>query len=184
MASSFRVVLDACVMLPQNLNNLLLTLAAHDLFDPVWTPDLLDEVERNLRKKSFGLTEDQIDRRITQMRRAFPHAEDHAAGYSTLVPSMKNHRKDRHVLAAAVSSSAALIVTANVRDFPKRACTPNDVEAITPDEFLLDQLDLDPDLVLGAMAELVGRNQHPPRSVLGLAESLGPLTPQFSKAVV
>ena len=37
-------MLDACVMLPQNLNNLLLTLAEQDLFTPVWTPELLDEV--------------------------------------------------------------------------------------------------------------------------------------------
>ncbi|OAH60975.1 hypothetical protein AYJ66_13505 [Dietzia cinnamea] len=44
----FRVVLDACVMLPQTLNNLLLTLADAELFVPVWTPDLLEEVERNL----------------------------------------------------------------------------------------------------------------------------------------
>ncbi|MCT2140881.1 hypothetical protein M3D95_14410 [Dietzia cinnamea] len=35
-------------MLPQTLNNLLLTLADAELFVPVWTPDLLEEVERNL----------------------------------------------------------------------------------------------------------------------------------------
>ncbi|UOT04944.1 hypothetical protein MPY17_04050 [Rhodococcus opacus] len=41
-----RVVLDACVWLPQTLNNLLLTLADAELFRPVWTPDLLELLGR------------------------------------------------------------------------------------------------------------------------------------------
>jgi hypothetical protein len=36
-----RVVLDACVMLPQNLNNVLFTFAEDGLFAPVWTDELL-----------------------------------------------------------------------------------------------------------------------------------------------
>lgn len=49
-----RAVLDACVMLPQSLNNLLLTLADNDIFTPVWTVELLTEVERNLIGEKFG----------------------------------------------------------------------------------------------------------------------------------
>ncbi|MDH6285785.1 hypothetical protein ACNJ7E_15495 [Rhodococcus sp. NM-2] len=41
-----RVVLDACVWLPQTLNNLLLTLADAELFRPVWTPDLRELLGR------------------------------------------------------------------------------------------------------------------------------------------
>ncbi|UVF79153.1 PIN domain-containing protein [Gordonia mangrovi] len=70
MAATFRVVLDACVMLPQNLNNLLLALAEHDMFTPVWTPQLLDEVHRNVTG-TRAVTAEQADHRITQMRRAF-----------------------------------------------------------------------------------------------------------------
>lgn len=50
----FRVVLDACVMLPQTLNNVVLTMAEAGLFAPVWSADLLDEVERNLVGERFG----------------------------------------------------------------------------------------------------------------------------------
>lgn len=56
------------------------------------------------------MTAEQADHRVTQMRRAFPHATDHSAGYLQLVDAMTNHPKDRHVLAAAVASGAALIV--------------------------------------------------------------------------
>ena len=52
--AAFRVVLDACVMLPQTLNDLLLTLADAELYAPIWTPDLLAEVERNLHTSNFG----------------------------------------------------------------------------------------------------------------------------------
>ncbi|MGH3562773.1 MAG: PIN domain-containing protein, partial [Mycobacterium sp.] len=115
-----RVVLDACVMLPQNLNNVLLTLAEEGLFTPVWTDTLLNEVRTNLVKK-FGTTTAQAEHRIQQMQRAFPLAADEARGYEQLIPAMTNDRKDRHVLAAAVASGAALIVTANLRDFPAAA---------------------------------------------------------------
>ncbi len=84
MANTFRVFLDACVMLPQNLNNLLLTLADDDLFTPVWSPDLLDEVQRNLVEQ-FGLTASQAEYRIAQMRHAFPQAENLSAGYRGLL---------------------------------------------------------------------------------------------------
>lgn len=182
MAATFRVVLDACVMLPQNLNNLLLTLAEHDLFTPVWTPELLDEVHRNLTGK-LAVTAEQADHRIAQMRRAFPHATDHSAGYLHLVDAMINHPKDRHVLAAAVASGAALIVTANLKDFPTVACDPHGITVVHPDDFLLDQLDLDTPRVMDAVTALTGRNQHPPRTPEQLAVALRAVTPQFAAAV-
>lgn len=169
-------------MIPQNLNNLLLTLADNELFTPVWTPDILDEVHRNLIKK-LGLTSAQADHRLAQMQRAFPHAVDHAAGYAKLVKAMTNDRKDRHVLAAAVASGAALIVTDNTKDFPARACEPHGVEILSADEFLLDQLDLDPEAVFAAMSAVTERNKRPPRTILALADALHQVAPEFGAAV-
>jgi len=177
-----RVVLDACVMLPQNLNNLLLTLAEERLFAPVWTNTLLDEVRTNLVKK-FGVTTGQAAHRIQQMQQAFPFAADEARGYERLIPAMKNQRKDRHVLAAAVASGAALIVTANLRDFPTAALKPLGIEAVHPDEFLLDQLDLDRPRVLAALDRLVARNTRAPQTVSELLGALMPLVPKFAQAV-
>nr|EJI97843.1 hypothetical protein JVH1_4637 [Rhodococcus sp. JVH1] len=177
------MVLDTCVMLPQTLNNLLLTLADAELFRPVWTPDLLDEVERTLSGERFGKSPQQAVRRVQQMRRAFPLAEEESRGYRELIPAMTNDPKDRHVLAAAVRSGAGVIVTATVQDFPPAALVPFDVEAIHPDEFLCDLLDLDPDAVLECMHALVARNMLPPRTVGELLESLERLTPRFVDTV-
>jgi hypothetical protein len=49
--------------------------------------------------------------------------------------------------------NAATIVTANVTDFPHDAVERFDVEAVHPDEFLLDQLDLAPRLILAVLTQ-------------------------------
>ncbi|AII04014.1 PIN domain-containing protein [Rhodococcus opacus] len=181
--AAFRVVLDACVLLPRTLTNLLLTLADSEVFRPVWTPDLLEEVERNLSGERFGKSPEHAARRVQQMRRVFPLAEEESRGYRELIPAMANDPKDRHVLAAAVRSGAAQIVTANLKDFPPAALDPFDIEAIDPDEFLCDQLDLDPAAVLECIHVLVARNALPPRTVGEMLESLEPLTPRFVDAL-
>lgn len=180
---AFRVVLDACVMLPQTLNDLLLTLADAELYSPVWTPDLLAEVERNLCSDKFGKTPEQAATRVRRMREAFPFAEEESRGYRELIPAMTNDDKDRHVLAAAVSSGAELIVTSNLKDFPASSIEPFDIAVISPDEFLCDQLDLDPALVLESMQQVVSRNRTPPRTLGELLTSLEKLNPLFVAAV-
>lgn len=80
------------------------------------------------------------------MRRQFRDA--HITDYETLIPSMTNDPKDRHVLATAVRGGAALIVTANTKDFPPEATEPYDITVASPDEFLLNQLELHSNSVL------------------------------------
>lgn len=182
--ATFRVVLDACVLLPQTLSDVLLSLADAEMFRPLWTPDLLDEVERNLSGPRFGKSADQAAHRVQAMRIAFPLAEEETSGYIDLIGAMTNDPKDRHVLAAAVRSGAALIVTSNLKDFPAAAADPFDIGIVSPDEFLCDQLDLDPDTVFEALDAMFARNRMPPRDITGLSDSLRVLTPGFSSALL
>lgn len=170
-------------MLPQTLNNLLLTLADAEVFVPVWTPELLEEVERNLTGERFGKTAQQAERRVRLMRTAFPFAEEMASGYRDLIPSMTNEPKDRHVLAAAVRSGASVIVTANLKDFQAGALGKFHVEAIHPDDFLRDLLDLYPEVVIRCMETVADRNALPPSTVGELLASLERQTPRFVDAV-
>lgn len=82
----------------------------------------------------FGKTAAQADRRIAAMKTAFPEAL--VTGYIALIPSMTNHPKDRHVLAATVAAGAPVIVTSNLRDFPRQALEPLAISAQSPDLFL------------------------------------------------
>ncbi len=66
---------------------------------------------------------------------------------------MTNDEKDRHVLAAAVAADSELIVTFDLDDFPPDSCEPFGVEAIHPDDFLLDLHDLKPEAVRAALEQ-------------------------------
>lgn len=44
-------LLDACILVPQRLSSLLLTLADEALYEPRWSETILDETERALVQK-------------------------------------------------------------------------------------------------------------------------------------
>jgi hypothetical protein len=67
-------LLDACVLVPMPVADTLLRLAEEPAFyTPRWSVDILQEVEKTLQKR-FHYTAEQIDRRMTAMRTAFPDA--------------------------------------------------------------------------------------------------------------
>lgn len=130
------VVLDACVLIPMPLADTLLRLAAGPhLYIPKWSDQIMDEVNRTLRE-DFGLSPEKTLHRESEIRRHFPEAW--IEGYENLIPSMTNHPKDRHVLAAAVHARATAIVTYNRKDFPPTSLTPHVITAIGPSTFLSD----------------------------------------------
>jgi hypothetical protein len=71
---------------------------------------------------------------------------------------------DRHVLAAAIHSSAQEIVTFNLKHFPASALRPYGICAIHPDEFLEHLLDLNAEVVCEAVRSIRRRLVNPPRS--------------------
>ena len=131
------VLLDACVLVPMPICDTLLRLAEEpSVYIPRWTSKILDEVSATLLK--MGYSAEQAQRRIRVMREQFEDAE--VTCYEGLIPSMTNHEKDRHVLAAAVHCGADAIVTGNTRHFPSEAVSAYSLEVLTPDEFLVHQL--------------------------------------------
>ena len=145
--SSFGVVLDACVLYPAALVDILLRSARAGLYRPYWSADILDELQRNLAKRVGA---DRAAMRAAQMRLHFGEAE--VAGYENLVAAMANHPKDRHVVAAAVRAGAQIIVTSNIRDFPDAALAPHGIEAQPLDDFLLQLYDLQPQRIVALCA--------------------------------
>jgi predicted nucleic acid-binding protein len=148
---AFSAVLDANVLYPFSLRDTLLRLAELELYTPLWSARILDEMTRNLVE--HRITEEQAARIEEAMRAAFEEAEVDAAEVERLESAMTNDPKDRHVLAAAVAADAEVIVTFDIGDFPPEACEPLGVEAIHPDDFLLDLHDLDPDAIRGALGQ-------------------------------
>ena len=69
--------------------------------------------------------------------------------------------KDRHVLAAAIAGHADSIVTQNLKDFPISILGPLEITVLHPDEFLLQQLELEPLVVLPAFKAMRERLKNP-----------------------
>ena len=136
----FPAFLDTCTLYGAYLCASLLRLAEAGTYRPLWSADVMDELERALVAR--GLEKKAVTHRIGEMRRAFPDAE--VRGYENLVETMTCDPKDRHVLAAAVRSDAAVLVTFNLGDFPDISTAAHDITVVHPDDFLLDQLDLYP----------------------------------------
>lgn len=164
----FIAVLDTCVLYPMYLRDTLLRLAAAGLYQPVWSPDILAELERTLLRRDVSSA--GAERIVSQMRTHFPSAE--AVGYESLIPSMSCDEKDRHVLAAGVKVGAGALVTANRSDFPTHSIEAFGIEVLSPDEFLLDLLDLSPHIVISTLANQADRYKRDPKTIHGLLGAL------------
>lgn len=173
----FRVVLDANVLFPLILRDTLLRAAEAATYQVYWSEEILEEVRRNL-VGTGTTTEEQAARLVATMRAAFPEAL--VTGYERLVPAMPNEPDDRHVAAAAVKAGAQVIVTSNLKDFRS---LPEGLEAQSPDEFLCNLFDLDPDGFaerLRAQAAAMKKRQPTFEQLLG---ALAKTVPEFAAAV-
>jgi predicted nucleic acid-binding protein len=174
------VVLDACVLVPQRLSSLLLTLAEEGLFEPRWSERILDETERALIGK-LGLSRDRATRRLMAMRGAFPEASVH--GFEHLEEGLTCHPKDRHVLAAAIAAGAETLVTANVRDFPDESCEPHGVSVLDPDVFLLDLMAQDGRGCQAAVEREAQRMRRPPMTARDVLAGVAGVVPTFANTL-
>jgi predicted nucleic acid-binding protein len=171
--NEYVVVLDACVLAPMPICDTLLRLAEAGFFIPKWSTDILREVAGVLQK--FGKTSEQIAHREKQMNLAFEDAL--VVGYETLIDGMKNHPKDRHVLAAAVRAGADAIVTENLTDFPALSLAPFGIEAQNTDTFLMQQYNLAPDAFLEVLQEQAEERRLEYRQLIDLLAKLAPSLP-------
>jgi len=156
MTSGNQVVLDACVLVNAALRDSLLRLAEPPrLYLPRWSSEIIEEMTRTLEEK-IGLTLRQTDYLVSEMKAHF--AEAWVDGYHALLPEMKNHAKDRHVLAAAAHAGADTIVTFNLKHFPAESLASWEITAQSPDEFLVGLFGAAPDVVYSKIREQAERH--------------------------
>lgn len=167
---AFPALLDTNVLFSATLNDTLLRLAEEGAFRPLWSAAILAELSSVLVREA-DLSTNAAQRRVDHMRAAFPAAE--VVDYEDLIGVVTCHPKDRHVLAAAIRGDAQVLVTFNLHDFPKKSVRPHDLTVVSPDAFLLDQLDLYPAKVGRA---LVGQMTEATRPPLTMSQLLGRLT--------
>lgn len=177
----FPVLLDTCVLYGYALSDLLLRLAEMNTYRPLWSDDILDELERNLIKQKVASPEG-ARKRIHAMKDSFEDAT--VTGYRDLEAVLQCDPKDRHVLAAAIRANAALLVTFNLKDFPSRSTDDFDVEVVHPDDFLLNQLGLFESIVAREIINQAADYNNPattPQELLAILAKSG--VPRFAEEV-
>lgn len=159
----FVVIFDACVLYPAPLRDLLMRLALTGLFAARWTEQIHDEWSRNLLKARPGL-KDKLPRTIALMNKAVPDAL--VTGYESLIDTLSlPDPDDRHVLAAAIRAGAQLVVTFNLKDFPAEELAGYGIEAVHPDDFVVQQFDLHEGRILSAVKTHRASLRNPPKTV-------------------
>lgn len=180
-------VLDACVLVPGALRDLLLSCADAAQFRPVWQDEILDEMTRNasrllVERSAMPAADAQVAARRAreQMGRAFPGGCVEASQWEPLVGPMTNDVKDQHVLAVAVAAGAHLVVSDNLKDFPVPSWPPG-VEVLDADAFLGLLLDRDAGGVVRAIGAMSRRATRPPMTPREIGErfAAGASAPKF-----
>lgn len=173
-------MLDACVLVPVSLCDLLLRLAEEPaMYRPLWSEQILLEMTRALRTKLHRSGEEAEWRR-SQMEQAFPEAMLSVPTELLQAAECIPDPEDRHVLAAAIVGRANIIVTQNIRHFPRSCVEKFGVLCQTADAFLTYQYHLRPQLVLDKLDDQGAGISRDRNFVL---QSLRAAAPEFVKLV-
>ena len=128
-----RVLIDACVLYPTVMREVILGAAKLGLFEPRWSDRILEEWARATVK--LGPEAEVFARgEIVMLGAQFPRA---------IVPVHQGQLPrlwlpdpdDIHVLAAAVSGSCDGILTMNAKDFPRDTLSEEGLARFDPDGF-------------------------------------------------
>lgn len=79
---------------------------------------------------------------------------------------------DRHVVAAAIAGHAGTIVSFNLKDFPREAVAPFGIDIRHPDEFVMNQLQLQKLPALSAIRKMRARRTNPERTAAELTSAM------------
>lgn len=129
-----KAVLDACVLFPTVLREILLGVAARGLYQPIWSERILGEWVRATAKLGPEAAV-EAEAQATLARLAFPAAMQRAQ------PNIEARLylpdpADIHVLAVAISAHADAIITFNAVDFPRPLLADEGLIRLDPDQLL------------------------------------------------
>lgn len=177
-----KAVLDACVLYPTVLREVLQGVAARGLYEPLWSDRILREWTRAAIKLGPA-AQAQAEVEADLFRAAFPRGmiREQPGIEARLVLPDPN---DLHVLAVAIAGHADCIVTFNAKDFPRHVLAEDGIERRDPDSLLWQLWSFHPEAVAGvvrrvhATAERLAGNPIPLKSLLKRAQ-----LPKLAKAM-
>ena len=147
-----KAVLDACVLYPTVLREVLIGVAKSGLYTPLWSDRILEEWARATRK--IGPSAEDVARgEVALLKVAFPKASIAAQpGLEARLHLPDDN--DIHVLAVAIAGSADAIITFNARDFPRHVLAAEGITRRDPDGFLWEMWSHHPKAVGAVIASV------------------------------
>lgn len=160
----FTIVLDACVLYPAPIRDLLLSLEAEGLFIVKWSDIIQNEWVRNLLANRSDLKKEQLIQTVIVMNLAFPDAN--VENFEVFLSGINLRDKDdRHVVACAIKCNADIIVTFNIKDFSTKELAKFGLEIQNPDELISNLIDINPKLARKAFNKMVKRLKNPKKTI-------------------
>lgn len=167
-ANRYTAFIDACTLASTLKRNLLLSLAEAEFFRVRWSDRVMDETEAAIAKilaaKSVADAAERARRARRNMETAFEDAV--VSDYDVFLSACAGipDPDDAHVVAAALKTQAATIVTENLKDFPAGILATLNMEARSADEFIADTIALDPGRAVAAVRRMRERFKRPEKS--------------------
>ncbi|MCF4165716.1 PIN domain-containing protein [Zavarzinia compransoris] len=167
-ANRFTAFVDACTLAGALKRNILLTLAEAEFFRIRWSAEVLAEtqsaIEKILTHRGFVDAADRAYRARQFMEDAFAEAlvvdfDDFLCACNGLPDP-----GDAHVVAAALKTRAATIVTDNLKHFPADLLAPLNIEVRSADDFIADTISLDPGRAVAALRRMRVRLKKPEKT--------------------
>lgn len=147
-----RAALDACVLFPTVLREILLGVAQAGVYEPLFSERILQEWVRATAKLG-PVAQMQAEGEALLTRTQFPRAmvrEQPGLQARLMLPDPD----DLHVLAIAIAGHADCIVTFNAQDFPRHVLAAEGLERRDPDGFLWQLWSDEPEAVAGVVARV------------------------------
>lgn len=170
----FIVVYDANVLVGNSQRDLMVRIAQTGLVQAKWTDRILDEAMAAVQKSRPDIPSERLQRVRGLMIEAVPDCI--ISGYEPLIEGLHlRDPDDHHVLAAAIKAGAQVIVTAD-KDFTLEDLAPWNIEAKHPDEFVLDQIDINDRVIWACVQQIANSRKQRPETVedvLGQLERSG-----------
>lgn len=169
------VLVDANILFSRTLRDYFVFADEHGAAHLRWSRGVLSEMSRNL-ELSMGFTPDDSFVLVTALNEFLPQANVEVNRFDMEKARESNcDTKDTHVLAAAISAGADLLVSSNLADFPADWMQLHGIKLASPSELLLDLIHGFPDAMLLAHISTVAQSTRTETEILEvLARAAGP----------
>ena len=169
--AAIRVFTDANVLYASVVRDLLMELGKAGVLTLLWSEEVHEEWTASLLRNRPDLHRSRVMRTRDLIVRALPGAM--VTNYERRARKLVlPDPRDRHVLAAAITGEASVLLTFNIAHFPREIADRCGIAVATPDNLFSTLLGVQPEAVIEAATTARGRMRQPELSPTQYVDAL------------